>query len=1203
MKPSKFVLVFGLSLFLLCAATADYPAARAEAANGTPPTTLVDEGVTSYALAYPRVAWHTAAICEFPPELAADGQPSTPNEPDDPEVISRIPAYGGLTRTLFYRNAPRPPNECNPYHIYSNIVADSSYVYWANDDGLVRLPLTANTFDAPTQMSGTIQSAGNSQRVELADGGNHIFAIIYDSDNNSEVWRVTKLGFAEHLVDEVSGLARNLAEQDRYVYWVVNNTLRQARLLSFYYLVTTIATDVTGYYAEGERTACVLCAPTDYIFIGQGREVVRYDNEDDDTSDPIYTSDHPVDGTYVYDLVSDGSRLFLLEARPLDCPGCFDTYDQVVIRTPRVGFPTSDLLYVHSSELEISLDTFNLTTHDDYLYWQEMDRVLKLPRDAEALPLTNMTIERIEVTQGIQNINNGVPLIDGRYTYVRVFAQADQVEVAGVTAWLYRVHPATNAILDGPLQPVNTTGKNLTVLPELAPAAEDGAFLFELPLEWLHVGMPLKLQAQLNPSNTPAESNQNDNTAYTVVLYPVASPRLRLQVYAVTYNEGNVTHAPRQDKDIQQTFSWLRRAYPLASVSENFSDPGLQPVIDYISVPGILSRITQTHEDCEDLESTCAAVYLKDILHAWQFAAWLDDPDGDHPIYLGMIADDAGFARGKGGNGVAISPSGVSCCGHVWDTDGAYTDWYAAHEIGHALGRKHPVAGSTACGHSDDDGDYPYNFSAIGPFFGAELGINWGFDRGAAAFGIPRAVYPSAIWRDVMGYCQNQWISDYTYLGLRAAIFDWGAGLPQNRADIPVGNGDFLSIFGTLVPDSQAALLHYVRRHDGGTAVPPLVPGDYAIRLLNSQGNVVAEHAFTPDLDDDGTGTRSFGQIVPFVAATGQVQLVHLPTNAVWGEQAVSANVPTVSHVSLNATSPVSGTATVSWTAVDADGDALSYDVIYSQDSGATFELLALGLTDTSLTFNASRLGGGSTILRVTASDGVLAGAADSPSFIITNQPPQPLILNPADGVHVEWGQLVQFSGEALDWQDDFVAGANLVWSNQYGVLGPGASLAVDDLPVGENQITLQATNSAGLSATTTITVVVEDDLELPGPTLVVGPTALGWHIAPGDPAQTSLVTVFNAGSGNMTWTAETTAPWLTLAVTDDGVPGTLTVTADPTGLAEGESYQTTIVITADPGGPAPPQTMTIPAVLAIGDVYTPPPIERQRLYLPAVVR
>ena len=41
-----------------------------------------------------------------------------------------------------------------------------------------------------------------------------------------------------------------------------------------------------------------------------------------------------------------------------------------------------------------------------------------------------------------------------------------------------------------------------------------------------------------------------------------------------------------------------------------------------------------------------------------------------------------------------------------------------------------------------------------------------GFDVGDPSFGIAKAIYPGTTWNDVMSYCSNQWLSDYTYNGM-----------------------------------------------------------------------------------------------------------------------------------------------------------------------------------------------------------------------------------------------------------------------------------------------------------------------------------------------------------------------------------------------------------------------------------------------------
>ncbi len=71
----------------------------------------------------------------------------------------------------------------------------------------------------------------------------------------------------------------------------------------------------------------------------------------------------------------------------------------------------------------------------------------------------------------------------------------------------------------------------------------------------------------------------------------------------------------------------------------------------------------------------------------------------------------------------------------------------AAHEVGHNMGRNHAPCG----GPSGVDGSYPYSGAAIGV---------WGYDSTTQELKQPSE------HKDVMSYCNNQWISDYTYDGI-----------------------------------------------------------------------------------------------------------------------------------------------------------------------------------------------------------------------------------------------------------------------------------------------------------------------------------------------------------------------------------------------------------------------------------------------------
>lgn len=83
------------------------------------------------------------------------------------------------------------------------------------------------------------------------------------------------------------------------------------------------------------------------------------------------------------------------------------------------------------------------------------------------------------------------------------------------------------------------------------------------------------------------------------------------------------------------------------------------------------------------------------------------------------------------------------------------------HELGHQHGRRHAPCGQRGIG--IDDG-YPYD--------GGRVGV-WGFDFRSGTLLNP------ATYRDIMGYCGPQWLSDYTFRALaeRRASFTTAASL------------------------------------------------------------------------------------------------------------------------------------------------------------------------------------------------------------------------------------------------------------------------------------------------------------------------------------------------------------------------------------------------------------------------------------------
>jgi hypothetical protein len=262
------------------------------------------------------------------------------------------------------------------------------------------------------------------------------------------------------------------------------------------------------------------------------------------------------------------------------------------------------------------------------------------------------------------------------------------------------------------------------------------------------------------------------------------------------------------------------------------------------------------------------------------------------------------------------------------------------------------------------------------------------------------------------------------------------------------------------------------------------------------------------------------------------------------------------------------------------------------RDGGASLQPLMLGLSGTSVQIDTAPFGGGVAQFRVVATDGVQSAFADTSPFTLANKPPRPRILTPGDGTIIYLGQSVNLEGEATDpqLQDGAIPDTTLQWTIPGRTLGSGPRLSISDLPVGVNLVTLTATNnSLGLSGTASVSVTVKEVLDLPGPTLTAGPTQIGWHVGVGESLlQTAELDIGNSGSGDLGFTAQSSAPWLTLSATTGTAPATLTLTANPSGFAGGVTEETEVTLTAVG---IPGQVITVPVTLSVGNTFvvTPP--------------
>lgn len=1197
-----------LALLLLCVAlvSAIAPVRAADANANQPaapaadPVVLASGNAVDFDVFAPRIFWRDLICTPRPPSLVAVDAPDTTARPSAYyfESIRRVATLGSEPRRLYDVPADAFCGEAGGGSLTSNLVPDASHIYFATGDALVRLSTEANPGDGAEVLSTAVRGD-----ADLTQVGGQVWAL-NRSGGFAALHRVTKATGAVDFALLLNGSARDLTAATAglalgartLVMWREGGTVNRYNATTGG--VDVIGLNVTHYTAEGQVTTCDAsgCSATSYVFMSTGTQIWRFNNSNGqtvllyDTGDANITISH---------LVADGQNLFFFETYREPCGGFVCTETTTLKRRSRGIEGGADTLLIRPGD--ISSPVRQLRHDGPYLFWREASgQIVRFPKNAAALPVVNLRVTGMRVVQSVQNSANTVGLIERKRTFVRVLVRSDGPAVPNVRATLTRDHdPSGQKLL-----PINAAGPRITVLPNPDITAVEQAFLFELPWAWT-TGQS-QLVATINPYRTPLEPDYSDNTDQVNVSF-LPSPRLSVEFFRLAYELGGTIYAPRLREDVLATYSWLLRAYPLGgALGENF-----RPRLWDISGGKQLGAWVQNSVyDCDP--SNIGGQTDRQLCAAYYTNGWLQQIRDDERIpnttgfYYGMISDAAGpFPRGLAFGGTSNSVGPVGAPGpnrNGWDTDTTYGDWYAGHEIAHTLGRGHPAQGNW-CGHSADDPAYPYARARIGP----GTGTVEGFDAGDPAFGIRPTLLPDNTWTDMMGYCSNQWVSPYTYNGLWAYMGLHPAATQTAQARQA---GPWLAVTGSINETLGIASFSRFRNMDSAANRPALIPGGYLLRQRSVAGVTLAEDAFSTHTEEDGDAL-SFNQIVALAAGARTVQIVRTSDGRVLANRALSAAAPVVTDVALaGAPDPVTGVVTLTWAASDPDSDALTFSILYSRDGGATYQPVQMGVTGASTAIDTTSLGGSADArFRVVAEDGFHTAAANSPAFVMAAKAPEVVIQSPADGTRIQYGQLINFSGAAFDAQDTFVADGGLVWQDAFGaVIGSGALISSDALRVGINVITLMATNSAGESASASVTITVGDDLTPAGPMLAVSPAALGWHVAAGSTAaQSGSLSISNEGGGDLSWTVESDQPWLTIgAASGTIVEGanavTLSPQADPSGLPNAGTALAHVTINAGTAG-----SVTLPVSLSKGFVWAPPPVVTppggQRVLLPLVVR
>lgn len=659
-----------------------------------------------------------------------------------------------------------------------------------------------------------------------------------------------------------------------------------------------------------------------------------------------------------------------------------------------------------------------------------------------------LRVSHIEVTQAIQDGSNSVPLIAGKPAFVRVYVDCD----AGCTAvpdvtGLLRGYGPSGELADSPRSPVSRfiTGK-------------DEAWTDQRG----------ELQKTLNFTLPPGWA------AGTVTLVAEVSSEVSSHAFAqaATFRQARTKHiaylpvrwdGQQPSSRIDNGAYWARRVWPTADM--NYIP---WPTMEW-SPPVACARFLLHPEyyddyvDClsDDLKNRLTERYRQGHVGGYIF---------------GWLAEGVQMGVGGSSDPTWYGGAGKAAFGLDHPTEGPRT---FAHELGHLMGRRHTNTGQ--CGDLDPQTDWPYSSARIQDYGIDGYSFAWLLSASSAVKN-PGDTY------DYMSYCgslagSTVWTSPWTYEHLYTEALQLGlAGLEAGLLSSPE---DYFISSGLVYTDDTATLDPIWVISSTLTPENPPAGTQYCLEAQDSSDLVLVSQCFDLAFMNYETGEATdvdgFSLMLPYPSGVARIVLMKGTTEL--AVKPVSANAPVVTVVSPNGgeTWAAADTYDITWSATDADGDSLSYSVMYSQD-GSDWIPVGGTVTEMQVTVSSGELPGSDMArVRVLASDGVNTSEDQSDDvFTVGRKPPWVSIMSPEDSAILLPGRPILLQGYAYDLEDGVLEGGSLDWSSDRdGPLGVGSPVLVILSP-GDHTIKLTAEDSDGSAVSASVVVDGGDDTWLP---------------------------------------------------------------------------------------------------------------------------
>ena len=635
-----------------------------------------------------------------------------------------------------------------------------------------------------------------------------------------------------------------------------------------------------------------------------------------------------------------------------------------------------------------------------------------------------LAIDHVEVVQTVQDESNSVNLVSGKKSVARVY-----VKSMGANAKPIKNLKGCLSASEASGPPLCGTIVSLSVPDAVAsPPPLDrnqpaSSMIFQIPDDWTQLpGQKVHLHADVSALGVTTDPSNNPDLTVTFDKPPNWPDPLRIGYVRVCQKspDDNQLHCPADDISLAgDPVKWL---FPLKEKSLIYA-PALIPKLKFEG--GYLG--TSDWLAPERLMTTLSKIYLI--------------------IQMSMFAD----ITGKGGKPVTSSGTDMlvawlpkitdGATGVLLDLDTYFTDSDGTLKLPllRNLWNRYPIWWmSSACEprenptslNPDCDGnDLSFNSWRLSRGLGMMLGLDptpggktgdTGFNTGRRN---PFVVKDSAI--DFMAmpmyvppinstvgispnHAQSLWTQTYFSASSPGSSSSaTAARQPRVRPANAVAT-DLAVVSGTIQTDGSSATIDPVYRLTASYAPPPSDPnGAYCLRYFTATADPL-DYCFTPQ-SPPRNGRGNFVIAMPLPANATRLALV--ANNAELSSVSAASGPAHLTIIAPTASDRWEGTHTVSWSASDPDGNALTYSLLYSSDNGASWLPLAVDLRTTQYELDCSQIGGGNQVLlRVIASSGLTNTSATAGPFEVVQHPQLTASQTALDFGNVTIGKPVQQS-------------------------------------------------------------------------------------------------------------------------------------------------------------------------------------------------